>query len=104
MSEYKINKLLPASNLPTTFSKGNLHILQLSLLPVIKFIIIGCSSKQFVHNFLSICQKTKLAVTAVHTDKEIKLYDEFLKKNEKKKILIGLNTDKNTLNFVSFAT
>ncbi|KAG2198707.1 hypothetical protein INT47_005392 [Mucor saturninus] len=34
------------------------------------------------YNFLAICQKTKLAVTAVHTDQEVKLYEDFMKNPE----------------------
>ncbi|KAG2191844.1 hypothetical protein INT47_009991, partial [Mucor saturninus] len=99
MREYHI---LPDSNLPMcqTFSKEKL--LELSLLPVVKFDIIGCSVKEFVYNFLAKCQKTKLAVTAVYTDEEIKLYGEFMSNNEKRD-MIGLGTEKSAPNFTCFA-
>lgn len=83
-----------------TFSKDKL--LELSLLPVVKLEIIGCSFKEFVHNFLANYQKTKLAVTAVHTDEEIKLYGEFMK-NPEKRHSIGLTHEKSAPNFACFA-
>ncbi|KAG2206552.1 hypothetical protein INT47_008569 [Mucor saturninus] len=70
--------------------------------PVVKLDIIGCSVKDFVYKFLAICQKTKLAVTAVHTDQEVKLYEDFMKNPEKRRSL-SLTSGKATPNFVCFA-
>ncbi|KAG2191306.1 hypothetical protein INT47_011776 [Mucor saturninus] len=66
MREYNI--LLAINHLSNqTFSKAKL--LELSLLPVVKLDIIGCS----------------LAVTAVHADQEVKLYKDYMKNPEKRR-------------------
>lgn len=85
---------------PVQSTKGKL--VETSLLPVIQVPHKGSSSSEFMYTYLAECQKTEIAVTAVHTDAEVKLYQEFMVDPEKRS-LISLNGDKRIPNFKSFA-
>lgn len=59
-------------------TKDNNNLFQLGALPVIWLPIIYYSSNQFMYRYLSLCQDTKYAVTAVHTPQEKTLFISML--------------------------
>lgn len=67
-----------SSNFPIAITLTKERIFDLCLLPVIKLPFINYSGKQFLYRFLSYCQGTNFAVTAVHTKEEMKLFDELI--------------------------
>lgn len=73
----------PATDEPADVTQIPLHIrqrshlrelIQISTLPTSTLKAIGYSASEYLYVYLAQCQKTSLAVTAVHTDEEIKLY------------------------------
>jgi hypothetical protein len=100
----------PSDDTPTT---NMTHIntaeklLQLSLLPAVNLPNFGYSNSNFVYKFLDDCQKTSIAVTAVHTPEEMNLFKRLIveeysqiymqtveKKKEKKKIKLTVKKTK----------
>lgn len=68
----------PRSDIPTLESFSQQELIRLSLIPAICLPKVRYSSGGFTYKFLSKCQQTELAVTAVHAEKEIQLYLKFL--------------------------
>lgn len=94
--------MIPAEIAPTaSFSKSDL--VELSLLPIVECDSIGSSSKDHMYRFLAKCQKTKIAVTAVHTEAEIELFNDFTQKDSSLKERIGISADSVKPNFEDFA-
>jgi hypothetical protein len=61
--------------------------MQLAAIPAIGLGTIGYSSKDFLYRFLSRCQGTDIAITAVHTAKEEKLLTKWWTKGRMISIL-----------------
>jgi hypothetical protein len=53
-------------------------LLQLSVLPAAYLPAVGYSNSKFVYKFLSDCQQTDIAVTAIHTQEEMDLFKRLL--------------------------
>ena len=66
------------SNFPVGVTLSRKRLFDLCILPVVKLPYIDYSGKQFLYRFLSHCQGTAFAVTAVHTKEETDLFDNLL--------------------------
>ena len=80
------------------FSKNKItedRMMELSALPVVKLPNLYYASFQFMYRYLSKCQGTKYAVTAVHTPQEKKLFLEMLDNLE----YACIRSNDGTLNF-----
>lgn len=79
------------------------RIMELSSLPVAKLFEAGYSTKQFRYKFLSICQGTLYAITAVHTKEETSLFENLLSTHGQEDTLIFQPFDSKKPNFNLFA-
>lgn len=66
------------SNFSVGVTLSRKRLFDLCILPVVKLPYIDYSGKQFLYRFLSHCQGTAFAVTAVHTKEETELFDNLL--------------------------
>ncbi|KAG2192824.1 hypothetical protein INT47_005864 [Mucor saturninus] len=66
------------SNISVGVTRSRKSLFDLCILPVVKLPYIDYSGKQFLYRFLSHCQGTAFAVTAVHTKEETELFDNLL--------------------------
>jgi hypothetical protein len=67
-----------SSDFPPAIPLTKKRVFELCLLPVVTLPYINYSGKQFLYRFLSYRQGTAFAVTAVHTEEEMELFDRLL--------------------------
>ncbi|KAI9341092.1 hypothetical protein BD770DRAFT_399300 [Pilaira anomala] len=78
------------------------NLLQISTLPSANLPIMGYSVGDYLYKYLAQCQKTKLAVTAVHTNEEVALYQTLIT-DPVHKALIKFRGQAQKPDFVEFA-
>lgn len=95
--------IIPAEHQPQKTKTTRGRIMELASLPVIKLPEAGYSTKQFRYKFLSNCQGTLYAVTAVHTKEENSLFSTLLETQGHEDTLIYQPFDSKKPNFQLFA-
>ncbi|KAI9362763.1 hypothetical protein BD770DRAFT_425141 [Pilaira anomala] len=78
------------------------NLLQISILPSANFPIMEYSVGDYLYKNLAQCQRTKLTVTAVHTNEEVALYQTLIT-DPVNKALIKFQGQDQKLDFVEFA-
>jgi hypothetical protein len=86
-AEYKMRTIRNTKNDDATLVLTRESVMQLAAIPAIGLGTIGYSSKDFLYRFLSRCQGTDIAITAVHTAKEEKLLTKWWTKGRMISIL-----------------
>ncbi|OBZ80482.1 hypothetical protein A0J61_11469, partial [Choanephora cucurbitarum] len=75
------------------------RIFELSTLPIVKLPNIYYASHQFIYRYLSKCQGTKYAVTAVHTPQEKALFSSMLSDSTENAKYVYLKSSNGSINF-----
>ncbi|KAI8371102.1 hypothetical protein BD560DRAFT_446758 [Blakeslea trispora] len=75
------------------------RIFKLSTLPIVKLPNIYYASHQFIYRYLSKCQGTKYAVTAVHTPQEKALFSSMLSDSTENAKYVYLKSSNGSVNF-----
>lgn len=78
------------------------NLLQISTLPSANLPLMGYSVGDYLYRYLAQCQKTKLAVTAVHTNEEVALYQALIT-DPVNKAIIRFQGQTQKPDFVEFA-
>jgi len=77
-----------SSNFPVPTPLTRDRVFDLCILPVVKLPYVHYSERKFLYRFLAYCQGTSFAITAVHTQEEVELFERLLI-NERDLIFTG---------------